>query len=130
MQLNSDRVLAFDYNGHQFINLKQITDSVEMKGGFYEVLYGGKTTILAKHVKKYFESVREIQLTQGFKEDTQLYLFNKGRYFKVATKGSILNLLTDKKKELKAFIRQNNLFANERNESAARVAQYYDSLNP
>ena len=130
MQLNSDRVYEFTVSGHRFINLKQTFDSQEMKSGFYDVLYSGKTSVLAKRSKKYFENINDTQLTQGFRETIQHFLLVQGKYQKVSTKGSVLSLLSDRKKELKTYIRKNRLFVSEREKSIARVAQYYDSLKP
>jgi hypothetical protein len=128
MKLNSARVQEFIFNGHRFVNLKQTTDSIEMSGGFYDELYRGKTTVMCSRNKKYFENKVETQLFQGFKETTQYYLFINGKFRKVSTKQSVLNLLADRKKELKTFIRKNRLFVLDRESSITRVAEYYDSL--
>jgi hypothetical protein len=130
MQLSSDRVQEFTLHDHWFINLKQTFDSLEMKAGFYDVLYKGKTSVVTKRTKKYFEHMSGTDLTQGFKETGQHYLLTHGKYHKVSTKSGVLSLLTDKKKDLKIYIRKNRLFVSEREASIARVAQYYDSLKP
>lgn len=130
MQLNSDRVSEFTLNGHRFINLKQTNDSIAVRKGFYNVLYDGKTKVFVKRIKKYFEKINETQLTQEFKESSQYYLFKHGKYSKVGTKRSILNLLSERKKELKIYIRKNRLFVTDREESLVRVSQFYDSLKP
>ena len=130
MRLNTTRVQEFIFQNHHFVNLKQTADSSEMKSGFYDVLYAGKSTVLCSRSKKYFERMYDNQITQDFQESNQYFLFSQGLYHRVGTKKSVLHALTDKKKELKTFIRKNNLFTAERETSLNRVAAYYDSLKP
>jgi hypothetical protein len=129
MQLNSQRVAEFEFQGHRFINYKPI-DSIGIGGGFYEVLYTGKTKILALHSKKFIEEISGTDLTLRFKETTQYFLFHNNRFVKTGTKQAVLAALNSRKKELKAYMRRNRLFISEKENSLIRVVEYFDSLQP
>jgi hypothetical protein len=129
MQLNSQRVGQFSWQGHQFTNY-QLNDSLGLDKGFYEILYNGPTRVVAKRKKTYIEEITGTELIKRFKETTQYYVLRNGQYVKAGTKKNALTLLKDRKKELKAFIRRNRLFLSEKENSLARVAAYYDSLQP
>ncbi len=130
LQLVNALVDAFTLEGHRFINLKQTTDSITMKTGFYEKLYPRKTQVLARRQKEFNEKINGLELTQSFKETTQYYLETRGQFFQITSKRDMIETLANFKKELKSFIRQNKLFKKDREASIVQVAQYFDTLKP
>jgi hypothetical protein len=130
LQLVNNLVESFSFEGHDFINLNSTRDSLTMRSGFYEKLYGGKTQVLARRIKKFNERINSLELIRKFEESSAFYLENNGKFFRASGKRDVLEVLAAKKKELKVFIRQNKLFSQNRESSIVQSARYFDSLNP
>jgi hypothetical protein len=129
-KLLSDRVQYFDLLGHRFVYVEDTTEGKHLNAGFYNQLYKSKTEVLVKYSKS-------IQGTSGisgtvenyFTSKKEMFVKNRGRYFNAGSQGSLLDAFKDKKKELKQYIRDNNLkFGNDQEQSAVKLAAYYDQL--
>jgi len=61
--------------------------------------------------------------------DKNYYLKKGGVYYEVNSRGKFLDVLQDKKKELKKYLKDNNISYGDNPELAmAALATYYDSL--
>jgi hypothetical protein len=129
IRLIKDKVRSFTMLGHTFINLPP--DSVASTGlaeGFYDLLYIGKTSVLArrtKNIQTFYASTTE---TKVFSKD-QYYVRKNGKYFSVSSKSSFLNQLSDKKKEIKQYIKDNRIKFRKNFENAmVKIMGYYNQL--
>ncbi len=129
IQMINDHLNEFTLPGHRFINLKTTTDSLTMRKGFYEVLYQGKTPVLARRTKQFTEKIQETGISRSFEESNQYFLETNGQFFRITGRRDLLRTLGGKRKELALFIRKNNLFTSNRESSIIQIARYYDSLN-
>lgn len=133
--LINEKVKRFDFLGHHFKNI--IADTImsnynksDLKSGFYDELYNGKTEILAKRVKN-------IQVNSGglsgienyFSTVTEYYLKKGPSYYHFSGKSSFLDVLKDKKKELQQYIKSDGInFRAEPEDAMVKIAAYYDHL--
>jgi hypothetical protein len=131
--LLSARVHDFSFDNHHFIRIdaNQINDDKSgLTAGFYEQLYGGKIEILAKRQKTLQNSSNAVAAPETWFIAANDYYLRKGNtYYKVGSKGSVLNVLKDKKNELQQYLKQNHIKYGDNPEDAmAKMASYYDRL--
>ncbi len=127
-----ERVKSFDFLGHHFININADTlaENAGIKSGYYDQLYNGKTEILGKYSKS-------IQTTTGgvlglenyFSDSKDFYVKRNNVYKSISSQGSLLDVLKDKKKELKQYIKANNIkYRDNPEEAMVKIATWYDQL--
>jgi len=128
--LQSEKVDYFLKDNHTFQRMESGKDiNPQMRTGFYDVLYGGKTKALARRAKQRQEKIVEKRIISLFPEKDFYYIKKGDRYFSVRSKRSVLGLFPDKKKELKKALRDDNIkFKNMRDIAIAKVVVTYDSL--
>ena len=123
IKIDKNRVSSFNLSGHSFIHLRENGNA--LTAGFYELLYQGKLQVLAKRKKIFKKEV----VTVTFPADNYYYLLKDGTYHAVKSKGSVLKVLKDHKKELSQFLKVNNIIFYENREVAiAKLAEQYDLL--
>jgi hypothetical protein len=126
--LNPEKLQSFSINGHYFKRFETKTNNLPQTG-FYEVIYSGKTEVIALRVKAFRE-----RLDAGGSEiyyDVRNYYFvnHKRKFYPVRTKSSMLKVLSSQKSSLKSMIRKNKLrFSDNREAGLARIAELYDQL--
>lgn len=124
IQLVKDKIKSFDLLHRHFI---QITNG-KVKNGFYHELYGGKSQIINK-IEKQTEANKSLRIFMPVHDYQQYYILKNGSYIPVNSLGDVLDVFADKKKELRDFIKNDNLQFNKLKEySMAQIAQYYDRL--
>lgn len=133
LRLLNERVAYFNIGNHHFININTDTlkTPVNISSGYYEQLYGGKIELLAKNRKIIRETASSSgAITQYFTEQSKnLYLKKDGLYYKAGSQGAFLDVLKDRKNELKQYIKDNKISFKENQEQAmVKVASYYDQI--
>jgi hypothetical protein len=99
-----------------------------MPAGFYEVLYGGPATVLAKRKKQVQRGVR-VEDPYIFKQYDSYFVKHNGIYRSVAAEKDLLLLFGDRKEVLKTYLRTNNINFKKDNEAGlVKTAAYYDQL--
>jgi hypothetical protein len=131
--LVSNRVHDFSFSNHYFIRIDADQVNSEETGlttGFYDQLYGGKIWILAKRKKTIQNSSNAVAAPEtNFVENNEYYLRKGNTYYKIGSKGSVLKVLKDKKRELQQFLKQNSINYSDNPEDAmVKMASYYDHL--
>lgn len=130
IQLIGAKLKRFSFAGHYFekIENKSVGGSLP-KTDFYEILYQGKTKVIALHQKIVRELIESRALVTYFPEKTRYFVFKNGIYFQVNSKASAIKILKDEKHALKRFLKANKIvFSLDRESSLKRMAQFYDSL--
>jgi len=127
--LLSDRVAEFDLLGHHFIRLPADSLNKLNEAGFYDQLYNNKLLLLARRTKEIEQEAISRGVGKFFVEKTS-YFLKKGRtYYSVNSQGKFLDVLKDKKKELKQYIKDNKLkFGDNPERVMTMLAAYYDHL--
>lgn len=130
LSLQNDRVSSFEIDGHQFTRFQSGKGvNANMRTTFYDILYDGKTRVLARRSKDRLTKIENMTVVAQFFERSQYYLLKNGTLAVVRSKKSVLDLLFDKKKELKKYLRVNKIrFSENREEVIAKMAIRYDEL--
>ena len=130
--LFDDKVSHFEMAGHKFIRLvKDSTNQKVINTGFYEQLYKGNSIgLLKKGNKKILEDLNYYDgARRSVIEVSDYYFQMKGVYYPVNTKSQALEVLKDKKTELKPYIRKNKLkFRANKEADMIKLVSYYDMI--
>ncbi len=131
VRLGKERVSAFSIMSHNFINI--LSDSIHASSitpGFYDELYHGNNSLIAKRTKNIQTSLRQsgAEIKVFYKD--HYYLRRGDRYEAVSNKKTLLHNLSDKRKELQQYIRQNKLsFRKDMENAMTKTVAYYDQLS-
>jgi hypothetical protein len=129
VRLIPEKVQRFTILGHTFVRLLK-DDKNKLSDGFYDQLYNGKSKVYAKYLKTYRETLQAPRVIPSFDEGVRYYVVKDGNFHAVKTKRSILQVLGDRKSELKNFLRKNRIRYNDNREKAiVRLTEFYDTLN-
>ena len=127
IQLVKERVHEFTLENHRFVNLMYLSN----EPGFYEVLYEGKTKVYARHSKSFQSEIRFGELVNKFVKKTSYYILKENEFIPVSNKASVLQVFSDRKKEVNQAFRKYNLsFSDNKVQSLALMAEIYDQLKP
>lgn len=128
--LIADKVSNFDLHQRHFVRVPKSTGDI--KSGFYEQLYSGKSQVVKKVAKLLKSTSGATGRERYFVPSHELpdYYIKKGStYYKVSSQSSVLDLFAEKNKELKQYIKDKHLqFEDLREMALVSVAGYYDSL--
>jgi hypothetical protein len=132
IDLIATKVAAFHVHGHTF---RRLTTADDKRGGitegFYDILYDGKVKIIAKHTKKFTQTVDMHEYENNFEEKTHYYIVRDQNFFIVRSKKNALDILGDHKQEMKQFLRAGKLsFKRQREQALVKMAAYHDTLTP
>jgi hypothetical protein len=123
----SNRVSEFELLDHHFIRLDSLNKLI--KAGFYDELYHNKLLLLAKRTKEIQQESASRGAGEFFLSNNYYYLKKGAVYYEVGSQGKILDVLKDKKKELKQYIKDNKIRYGDNPEHAmVMLSTYYDHL--
>ena len=124
-----EKIKYFGISNHTFVWLSNSTTQSDVKEGFYEVLYSGKTKVYARRYKTIKEVADQKVMVTEFLDKRKLYLFKDEQYFAITNKGSALNAFGEDKSEIKKFLSQEKLnFRSDPESALVAIANYYDDL--
>jgi hypothetical protein len=131
VQLVNERIGSFTIAGHRFIRI--VTDSLNrsLSGtGFYEILYQGHTIVLKKTVKKIREELSSSEGILRFIDSTEHYYIKMGNaYFTVSSRRAMLDIFSDRKSQIRQFIKKNKLkYRKDKENTMVKVTGYYDQI--
>jgi hypothetical protein len=107
------------------ITFKYFTNRVieGIKDGYYEVVFDGKLKFLVR-IKK-----SEPFGDKPYNVSAEMFLVKEGQIIRIKSLGKLINQLKDKKKEVKRFVKDNNLKVSQSDySSASKVLTFYLSL--
>ena len=130
LQLIKEKIESFSWEGHEFIHIKQDVVNSGMPSGFYELLHAGQVRVLGRYTKSVKKNSDGGSQLFVFARKDNYYLQKDGAMIKVKKKRSVLEMMGDKEREIKAFMKKNKfrLKANPGRELSA-IAAYYDELH-
>jgi hypothetical protein len=132
LQLPSARVASFSIEQNHFVAILKdsLHNNVPGKAAFYEVLFDGKIPLYRQEVKSIFEELTSDQGILRYIQSKPTYYIRKGNnYFTVRNKRAILKVFSNKKKEIRTFIKDNQLnFTNDPEGYLVKVVRYYNQM--
>ncbi|RSK49477.1 hypothetical protein [Hymenobacter rigui] len=131
VQLVPERVKRFSVHGHQFVRLE--ADSANAQGirsGFYDLLLDKQVKVFARRTKQMQTQPSQNVTKAEFYAFTQYLIQVNNALHSVKSKGSVISLFPERRKELQRYAHDNRLaFTKEtREQDIIRLADYYTSL--
>lgn len=131
IQLINNKITTFTINNHRFVKLKaKPGDTLKLTPGFFEVLTEGPhLTLLAKRLKTLQKKIEANETTAEFEEINRYYYLKNGRYYPVKSKKSALQLLADKRSQVKQHLKKNKIrFGGTRENALIEIAKFYNTI--
>lgn len=127
--LENDFIDSFNMAGHTFVKLQEDHGQNLYNSGFYDELYNGKTSLIARRVKKMDEVIRN-EVTRRFFETDRFYVRKNGLYYWVSNKKDVFKLFSNKKRDIKKMLSKQHLKMKRSNfeNVLTRVVAFYDQL--
>jgi len=128
--LQSAKVEYFSFYNHNFKRFESGQGiNPEMKTGFYDQVYTGRTKMLVRRVKQRQEKILDKKVISQFPEKNIYYVYKDGRYHSVHSKKSVLALFPDQKKELRKELREQKIkFRKQRETAIVTMVTRHDEL--
>jgi hypothetical protein len=118
--------LVFGNRNYHIINTG--TDTSDILRGYVNVLYNGPSALYVKYMKK-IQPLAVDGRYDLFYEEHRIYLRKGSETVPVAGKRKLLNLLEDKKKEIRHYLRTSRLKLIQKDPNTfIPVLKYYDSI--
>lgn len=132
VQLQSERVREFTLTDKRFIKIEKNEEKgVDIPTGFYQLLYDGKTQVLARRVKERQEQIENNKVTVYFPPKNFFYIKKDGVYHIIRSKKAALALFSDQKSALRKSLRENRInYRKSRYLALVQMATQYDKLRP
>jgi hypothetical protein len=130
VQLNKEMVdsftLVFEKKVYRFLNFRN--DSLLGSGGYFNVLYKGRSALYVKYNKSITTVITD-KSDGYFNQIVHLFLVMDGKDYKINRLKDIMNLVPGANEQIRKFIRSKKLKVTIKNpESFVPVIRYYDSL--
>ena len=130
--LLKERVKSFDFLNTHFININVDTlTNTPLSSGYYSQLYDGKCEVLGKYSKSIQTTTSTIGGLENYFNQTKDYYIKKNNvYHSFGGQGGLLDILKDKKKELKKYIKANQIkYRDNPEEAMVKITAWYDHLS-
>jgi hypothetical protein len=127
--MNKEMVDSFSlvFNNRNFHVINAGNDSPGVLRGYVNIIYEGPSTLYVKY-KKNIQPLAVDGRYDLFHSDHSVYL-KKGEEIVAVGKKELLNLLEDKRKEIRLYLKSNSLKLRQKDpETYIPVLRYYDSL--
>ncbi|MFB9843021.1 hypothetical protein [Mucilaginibacter ginsenosidivorans] len=110
---------------HHFVRL-----TAGLSPGFYDLLYSGKSQVLAKRTKVNEDEIIQSQTVKFILEDrSDLFIKKEGKYYPVTSKGALLGIFKDRRKDINQYIRDHKLdYKADKEAVTVAITAYYDQL--
>jgi hypothetical protein len=129
IRLVKPKISHFTISGRSFVQMNVRENPGIPLNGFYEVFYNGPSMVIGKHQKNEEQRIDQNRLIVVYTERERYYVRKDGSFLRISRKSDLLKVFRDRKSDLRAFIREQNLQISKHNpEAFATVAKYYDSL--
>jgi hypothetical protein len=114
---------------HLFVRLiPNKENAVLIKEGFYDQLYEGKVSVFAKRQKK-LEASLKAEDESIYKQYNEYFLEINHLFYRISGESGLLDLLKDKKAQLKKYIKEKKIsFRKDPEQAIIQTAGYYTSL--
>jgi hypothetical protein len=124
--LFTPRIQSFSIGNAHFVNLPA---EKTLPPGIYEELVMGKVSLYAKRSKSKKENIAISGIEQKFVQQSSFYVKKENVYYPAKTQSEIMELMKDKKNEIKAHFKANKIRF-KRNQEAVLIemVRYYNQI--
>ncbi|HVM87431.1 MAG TPA: hypothetical protein VMT76_04535 [Puia sp.] len=130
IRLAKEKIDSFLWLDHFFVRLVQDSNNkTSVPTGFYDRLYNGQIKLYARRKKIIMEKIEGNENERWFQENDAYIIHKDKSYYPVQKESDLFNLLNDKKKEIKKYLRKNKIkFRKEKETAILAAIVYYDKL--
>lgn len=123
-----EKVKEFSLLNHHFIRIEiDSLSNAPITTGFYDVLYSGRITAIAKRVKIVSETIT-YQLEQKFVQEDQYYIYMDGKYHPIKNSKDLLKVFKERNRDVRQYLSKNRIRYKRGPEIAiTKAVAYYDS---
>lgn len=120
---------SFMFDGHMFVNLRKINDSIGEEG-YYEKIFHGKRWYLLKHEKQWVKNYNAINPHGAFSSQISTFsLINNNQLVSFSGRKSFLHYFNGQKKEIRNFMRQHHIhFRRAGKDDFIKLSRYVDKI--
>jgi hypothetical protein len=127
--LYSPRIQFFEIAGAHFIYFDSKKHNEMLPSGFYQVLANGKIELLAKRAKKLNEKITS-KIEQQYDDVDRHYIIKNNKAYPVGNLKSVLKVLSERKKDIKDFIKKNRYRYRRNTEfTLTKIVTFYNQEN-
>lgn len=128
--LNPEKVDAFSFLNHNYINIKEPeAKKNDLLQGYYDILYQGKISLLAKRSKMATEKISQTGSEWSVFQYNRYYLLKDSVYTLLKNKKSLTKLLKSTQSQNQQYIKSNQLnFRNDTENAMLNLVRYHDSI--
>ncbi|MCF2495169.1 MULTISPECIES: hypothetical protein [Dyadobacter] len=128
--LQSEKVDYFKVDNHNFVRYEAGKDiNEQMRTGFYDVLYEGKSRTIVRRVKQRQEKIVDKMVIALYPQKNNFFIRKGDRYYGVSSKKSALNLFPEYKRELRKVLKDQRIkFRKNRETAIVTIVDTYDKL--
>ena len=121
---------SFSLHGHRFINIRLDRSSRnEITPGYYDLLYDGTISLLAKRTKKITETTNQHKVVRTVSQQNRYYLLKNDAYIPINNKKNLLTQLDETHQENQLFINRNRLnFRKDKEKAMIELLKFHDSI--
>jgi hypothetical protein len=127
-----DRAVLPEYTivRHHQADKEDVKQRRALAEGYYAYVHQGKFPVIRREVRYPDQKVNGMQLERTFALQSRTYIYKDGIYHAAGSKGNVLKLFGDRRRELNRYIRQEGLdFRNNRLGAIVALVRYYESLS-
>jgi hypothetical protein len=125
-----EKIKSFDLPGHHFkYHRYDSLAASSLPTGFYDHLYDGKLSVLAKRSKIFKEKVTD-QVDQEFEEVDHYIIYRDGHYYRFNSYKGFLNNFSGKSKDIRKYLKKHGIeYRKDRENAILKAVAYYETLN-
>jgi hypothetical protein len=128
IELQIDKIGWFTIDGDRFIYLGADGFTKGIPPGFYHPLYEGASAVYRKDQKIVTEKL-ESKVIRMVRGEHSYYIRRGNEYHSANSKAAVLRIFSDKKTEIRQYLRKNKIDVSEGGDAALiSIASYYDQL--
>lgn len=129
MLLQSEKVNYFFKDNHTFKRFEAGKDiNPQMRTGFYDILYDGKSKVLIRRSKQRQEKIVDKKVIAFFPAKDFYYIWKNDQYHSVRSKKSVLGLFPEQKRQLRQALRSERIkFRKNREVAIEKIVSTYDA---
>ena len=131
LRMVDEKIRSFRYMGYLFVRLGASTDSTDgMPPGFYEQLYNDKTAVFVRHKKQLNTTAIQNEIFSEYVQYDTYFVRKGNEYYQVSSVKSLLDAFSEKRNEVRRFLREQHLdFKNDPRHTTRKAAEFFDQLN-
>lgn len=131
VKLYKDKVDHFSLLNHHFVNIGPAeAQGTPLVPGFYDRLYNGNVKLFVKRKKTVKESIVNMAQLREFVQKNLYFIEKGGEFYPVKSKGAVLKVLKDQKKEIRRHLKKNKIwFKKNPEEAILTMVEFYDQAH-